>query len=411
MRGRTNVGDGVALNANTVNKTVKSGQITAGDFVGYYTERSYIDQSNRLNFLFAVGDYLIAQAKDGTSLTAFKNGEQIATYSGRCDAVGKYNNWIVFHNNLLGVLGVLSISDNGFTLIDSVSTSDTLSGATGIAGGNGKICYAKRYTNSGYSYLKVGIVNIANNGTLSGLNITDIVGQSNDVFDVEYYNAFYVIRTSSSVKLSIDSNNEVTIDSTINFEYSIYANNGSRIVYRSGQVIGIAFHDGSSSSSSTDNTGHLQIANFVTGGMIYKTIANYGEVLTIINDGFLITSERVKSGSYYYTYKFNLCSFSDDTCEITKLDTITLAENTYAIEKMISVSLGGIKDDIAYLKLHDSANDPIELYEVVDDSYLQSPSQHNYVVPYGTGGHPIGVAKTNGNVNDVIPVYIPTPSV
>ena len=113
MRGKTNATNGVHLNATAVNKTVKSGQIVAGDFVEYYTTPTVIEQSKQLDFKFTVNNYAIAASTDGI-LYAFKNGEAAFSYSDHnCVFVQKYNDWILFHDNTLGVLGVLSITNNG----------------------------------------------------------------------------------------------------------------------------------------------------------------------------------------------------------------------------------------------------------------------------------------------------------
>ena len=55
MTGRTNYGGGgIALNANVVNKEIKSGNIIAGDFVEYYSEPTYIEQTQNVNFVFYI---------------------------------------------------------------------------------------------------------------------------------------------------------------------------------------------------------------------------------------------------------------------------------------------------------------------------------------------------------------------
>lgn len=409
MRGKTNAMKGVQLNATAVNKTLASGQIIAGDFVEYYSNSPSISQGSTLKFKFDIGEYSIALS--GSFITAFRNGSQVATYAVYdCTYLGKCNGKIVFHDNSAGILGILSLENDQFTLVGSISTNDTTSLTTAIWGSDNKVCYAKY----GNKTLYIGVADVSSSGTISNYHLSSIQKSGlYGVLGVGYYDGnFYIVTGSDSyawtfIELSIDSSNEATINNEIRTQYAL--NEGIGIVYNKGPIMVFAGHYGTSSSSNTTNDGWIMVVNFVTGNYVNKMIADYGEVLSFINeDGLLITSARTAVGNYWYTYTLRLCEFSDSTYEIVILDSLELAHEMYAIDKMISRCPGGISNDIIYAQLKSGAS-PVELFEAFNGNQLQRLTQKNYVAPYNAG-HPIGVAKESGAAGDTIAVYIPTPS-
>lgn len=419
MRGRTNIGGGgIAINATVEQKEIKSGNIIAGDFVEYYSTPTSISLSSFVNFKFEVNGYLIGLV--GTTLVAFKNGRQVASYvEYTCSKIGQCGNFVIFYDNNLRIVGVLSIENDTFTLLDTYTTSDDRD-ANAIWGANGKICYVSYYQSG--STLYVGVLDVSNNGVLSNYyktTLTNVSSNSNSVYDVAYYNGyFYVIflgmYAGVSIKLSIDGSNQASIVTTINNIQFQYGKN-FRTVYKKNQIIAIASYEGDTISTSTSNQGYLGLLNFVTGNGNTKTLQNFGEVLTIINDSLLLTSARNYSSNTYFTYTINLCSFNDSTLELSILDTIELSDKTYgSITKGLRFSTGGIKDNIVYVQLKGGQSNPgnpdytISLFEVINNE-LKDITQKNYVQTYGNG-NPIGVAKDSGVAGDIIDVYVPVPT-
>ena len=227
MRGRTNIGGGgIAINATVEQKTIKSGNIIAGDFVEYFKESEYIEQTQLIEFVFGIGEYDIARI--GSTVTAFKNGRQIATYAGyNCQCISKYNNFILFLDTNNYILGVLSVSDNGFELVSSVEISHQHSPNAqymAIAGGGGKVCYWTVVNSSGSSYyFAAGVADISNNGALSNYVYTVTLKSASSAERTHYkymfyYNGlFYAINRNLgySFPVSIDENNVPTFGNYI----------------------------------------------------------------------------------------------------------------------------------------------------------------------------------------------------
>lgn len=437
MRGRTNVGGGgISLNANLVDKEIKSGNIIAGDFVEYYSESTYIEQTQNVNFVFAIGDYDIAQI--GSALTAFSNGKQKFSYTGyNCSYVGKYNDFIVFHDTRVGILGVLSVSSNGFVLVDSVSTGATYgSYATCIWGGGGKICC---FGNQRYCY----VVDIDNNGNLSNYKQTTFSSAISQTaqYMCYYNNKFYIIASSSSTAysypLNIDAENNVTLGTSIFLSY--YQTN--REVFRKNDIIIFAYNE-ADSNDVRKIYGKLNVVNFVTGNTFPKTLPSHGEMLTYINNSLcLITGKETlkpawdSSNDNYIENSLKLCRFDEQTYELTTLDEIKfdddyktypgIGEHFYNLYiKQVSKNVGICDLYIAYAQCkkqtkfvvteRSTSKTDIEDYNLylydIEYNTLKDFSDKNYVIPYQDDGHPIGVAKDSGSTGDTIGVYVPVSS-
>jgi len=449
MRGKTNIGDGMSLNANTVNKTIKSGQISAGDFVEYYSDTPYIEQSSDIDFVFPFGDYSIALT--GGVITAFKNGEAVDSYADyNCQYIGKddNDNYIVFHDNSAGILGVLAIDDDEFELVNTLQTSDTTAARTYITIGGGKVCYTKRrYIDSSHDYIDIGVASISAAGVLSGFNLTSVtedsshkMASSNSFGFIGYSSGFHFVYAdyeTSNFKyiahIEIGSNNTASISSYTSL--ATLSKRSPRLIYKKGNIAVITSRD-----SSSGYQGYIHILNFVTGNITDKTIADYGEIYSFINEGKFLASGkgiftiRYSNGSYttYIVYKLKLYEFNENTYEISLIDEIVLNDNysgypqnfpfncfSLAIDKNVA----GIDNNNIYAQIKGiitgmngsthaliyqwSKN--LYLYEIINGS-LQELTDHDFVRPY-QAGNPIGVAKISGNTNDVIPVYIPTPAV
>ena len=441
MRGKTNATNGVHLNATAVNKTVKSGQITAGDFVEYYSDTPYIEQSSDIDFKFPFGDYSIACT--GSVITAFKGGEAVDSFVDyNCTYIGKDNDdsFIVFHDNSLGILGVLTLENDEFELIDTLQTSDTVDAMTYITVGGGKVCYAKRnYTSSSADYIDIGVANISAAGELSDFNLTSITNESthrlgSDVFGfMAYYSGFYFVFMQNgggySAPIEIDSNNTASISTYTSINGSYAAS--IRLIYKKNNVVALAIRG-------NGNAGYLWILNYVTANIIEKTMPDAGEIYSFINEGKFLASGngtfgiRYSNGSFSQdiAYKLKLYGFNENTYEIFLIDEIVLSDDYSSypqnwpfkcFSQSIDKNVAGIDNDTIYAqikglitgtynsggwKLRITWSKNLYLYEIINGGF-QELTDHNFVRPYQSG-HPIGVAKTDGVTNDVIPVYIPT---
>ncbi|MBO4890592.1 MAG: hypothetical protein J5574_06325 [Lachnospiraceae bacterium] len=426
MKGRINVLDdgGVILNASAANKIILQGNIIAGDFVEYKTEPIWIDQAQSISFKFSIGDYAIALI--GSTLTAFKNGAQLATYAAHnCSILNKCGDFIVFHDNNAGVLGVLGISDNGFSLVSTLSTG--VSNVVAIAAGGGEVC---AITNSSYEssdyYTKVIYAEISASGVLSGIITSNVRYRLTFAcIFLNYASGFYFTYVSGT---SLSETTEQQVRSVpILFNESHSASFGDgvscggcyaglRQVYQQGSTIGLAYYYyyAASGSVSHGQTGYLKIMDIITGSYVDKTFPNYGEVFSYIHNGKVLISECIQTGSsgyatFWSANKIKLCQFNDTTYEITEIDSKTFTEY---IEKKVQNTRGGIAGNYALVQLYQTATDThyldLRAYEIINGS-LDDKADRNYVETY-TGGAAIGVAKESGAAGDTIAVYIPTPS-
>ena len=449
MRGRTNIGGGgIALNATVQQKTIKSGNIIAGDFVEYFSQTPYIAQSSDINFKFAFKGYSIGIT--GGVMTAFKNGEAVDSFADyNCTWIGKddSDNFIVFHDNNLGILGTLNIVNDEIILVDTLQTSDISQPQIGIGIGGGKVCYVKRGNSSPY-YTKVGVANISANGELSNFVLTTIEDSSYvlnngepNIITVAYYNGFYfVYRTSSwrTAHIEIDSNNVASFSSPTSIINNLY---DPRLIYKKDNIIVIA-------CLTNSNIGCMYIINFVTGNYMQKIMPEDGEIYSFINEGKFLASGKntfwikySSSGSTSITlaYKLKLYAFNERTYEISLIDEIVLEDDyteyphdnlpynvfiqsrdlsDYEFKRNIAAIDNGyfyaqVKGQITstqssspYMTYNWSKN--IYLYEIANGK-LTEITDHNYVRPY-QAGNPIGVAKDSGMTNDIIDVYIPAVS-
>lgn len=450
MRGRTNIGGGgIAINATVQQKTIKSGNIIAGDFVEYYSQTPYIEQASDIDFKFVFKGYSIALS--GSVMTAFKNGEAIDSFADyNCTWIGKddSDNFIVFHDNNLGILGTLNIVNDEIILVDILQTSDISQMWVGIGIGGGKVCYARRGESSP-NYTKVGVANISANGELSNFVLTTIEDDSYvlssyepNIITVAYYNGFYFVYRKQNIPwctahIEIDSNNVASFSSSTSIINNLY---DPRLIYKKDDIIVIACLTDSSS-----NVGCMYVINFVTGNYMQKLMPEDGEIYSFINEGKFLASGKntfwirySNSGSttIVLAYKLKLYAFNERTYEISLIDEIVLEDDYteyphnnlpynvfiqsrdvsgYAFKRNIAAIDNGhfyaqikgqitdIKTSSPYITYNWSKN--IYLYEIANGK-LTEITDHNYVKPY-QAGNPIGVAKDSGTINDVIDVYIP----
>ena len=372
MTGRTNVGGGgVALNADVVPKIIKSGSITAGDFVQYYLEENTIDfQRQMLFFLGNIGQFVIAVL--GTSsdnrLVLIKDGEVIdsySTYNVKISCV--YGNYIII--NVSSTLIVLGIQNEQFVLVDSVQAATCIK----ILGINNKIIGL----GSGKDII---ICDISNIGELSNLVSQTISYMSYDFNandDIRYYNGYYYIikYQYQGHKFELDANNNITnsertYDSTKG-AYNYLNQYGNKVLY--------------------GGTTQLVIFEIVTGNKYTITLPSSRELASNLENELFIAKY---SSSELALYKFDI-----------QTETVTLLDINTSLTR--SYYSNWLHNDTLYASIVNNGSKYSRL-EIINESYLQLLSDKNYVVPFSQYGHPIGVAKDSGRTNDIIDVYVPT---
>ena len=416
MRGRTNVGGGgLAINANPVNKTIKSGTIIAGDFVEYYTDEQIVEQSDYVLFIFNKGDYTIA-LKSG-KLALFKNNEQVDLYTdynfSRVVQVCSYGNYILFlpdTSSSNGVIGVLSINTqtDSFSVvnIESIQFEKSSLNNFSIAAGNGKILVAAFY--SSQNYYNFVTADIDSNGQISNVVSSYPTGNTKQSGSIlEYYNnKFYQIygpssTTTSLVPLTIGSDGKVTYD---NFGTSLLSYQKiQRKIYQDGKIVVYACNPTSASSQD------YKIAVVDLVGVTASFLSVNGNCISEIINGKLIcakfdTSSSRPSAVYLYSYNYN-------TKEVELLNTLQVDLISFGMSYGGICNLGNlINNSIILCKRRNSDRNVYEYKKLnlVGNSIEDIPDV-DYVIPYTDGGHPIGVAKDPGTTGSVIGVYIPVP--
>ena len=392
MRGRTNAGEGIALNATAVNKTVASGQITAGDFVQYYTENSILEQPVLNRLVGIMGEYIITtDARDsysGSGLRLFKNNSQIDSYTDFpvYDAYTS-EDFIVFSSNNL--LGVLTIVNDRFVLVDTLETNFSY---RKIAFGGGKVCAIHNGSTGSGATLRAAVCDISISGQLDNLQEQTVSGPSIyytplriDYNGSDFYMAEGVSSSTSYTylwKLSIDNNNAIT-PTRINSGVRPFSNR----LYRNGNLV---IYSGWVSSYSPK---YRMCLDYLSSG---------NEVEISLDE----TPSNISGGMFYTVddYSVKLYSFDEQNASISLIDTVTISQQLQSSSNGIAL----LNNGKALCKLY-SGNDLVKM-EIVNEEYIQEITNPDYVVPFSQYGHPIGIAKTNGNANDVIPIYIPTPS-
>lgn len=395
MRGRTNVGDGVTLNANTQNMIVGSGQITAGDFVQYNQAAQYLDQSEANDFQFNLDGYAVSLKKNGVAL--FKNNEQVDYYTGfNISHICEYNGWIIFVSDsvAIGVLEINTTTDE-IELVDSIAiTRDGYDEIVCCIGaGGGKVVVGKsRYQSSNTYYRYYTTCDIANDGSLSNAQnsgaisfYAEISGTSN----IDYYNGDFYLVTSprgwattqvAIYKLVFNESGVVTSHGSSGIDTISYATIGHRL-YKNNNVVIYA--------DSYSNHKGVIVVNY-EGKTSYISLYNEA-AMTYIDGGLLIMRD---SSNCLKLYRYN-----------NDLENFSLLFTTAAMARYDFGYLLG--NDAALRDLASNQNILYRIFNIINGNEIQSVPNTNYVMPYTIAGTPIGIAKTDGQIGDTIPIYVP----
>ena len=403
MRGKTNATNGVHLNATAVNKTVKSGQIVAGDFVEYYTEPNIVPQSAANTFINTVGSYTVTQK--GTGLALFKNAEQVhefTDYNILCACA--YDDFVIFFSstNVVGVVEI-DITNDELSLVDTITASiydAAYDDAYTIGAGDGMVlaCTQYKYNSTNDIRYRFALIDISVTGELSNCTITSYIKGGNyfnlkiDNYDNGNFRFFGNYPSSSliSIELLIDQDRLISWgDSNTVQTYYFFGDK----MYQHDEIVVYAGY------SSYSYVPRVFCDNLTNGAG--NTMAIVGDPVTNIENGKFITCEEISSSSYC----LRLYAFNEATSDVTLLDSITPTTQPYPVNTTNGKLTGFINGNDVLVKAKGGSN--LRRFRI-NGNYLQEIPEVDYVVPYSGTGDPIGVAQTDGNVNDVIPVYIPT---
>lgn len=418
MRGKTNIGGGgIAINATPQQKTIKGGNIIAGDFVEYYSEPKWIEQSEWVYFRFCIGEYTVGIRNKAVVL--FKNNEQISSYYGhQILDINKYNDMITFLANTgsysIYTVGVLKIVNDQLVLVSSQETTGITSPGSSYnyaaqCAGNGKLLFLHITGNSSNNKIDKGYAfDISSEGVLSNGVKTEEIGAiwTDRLYSIDIIfcnNYFYSHSDGGSYgggynhKFSVGQNNIITFEvgtSEPNLQYASQelARFGSRILY-----------NGSYNSS----------GNIIT----YDVISKNTSVLStddytpgIIDGNLFVAYKRLDVGSYTYKIKIRLYRYNEQANNITLINEIVLDDEALSQTPITGINATTHYVYVQFIKQSSSSNTyNVRLFEI-SNGRLQDIQDQNYVIPYQEGGNPIGVAKDSGAVNDVIDVYIPVAS-
>lgn len=399
MRGRTNVGGGgIAINASVQNKTIKSGDIVAGDFVEYYTEANVISQSASNEFICNIGSYTIT--KKNASLALFKNKEQVDSfidYNILCAC--QYNNFVIFFSssNVLGVIAIDTTNDE-FSLVDTITASvydSSFDDAYSIGARNDKIIVCtKYYYNTSETRYRFALVDISVTGELSNGIITNYITKNLNFFNIKidsFENAsFYFLGSASSTLYCIEL--IINQDRTISWGNSNTIRNYFTLGSKIFQQDSIVVYDGYNNTNS-----EVPIYIDLSNG-IGNLINILGEVITNIEDLKFVTYEESSNLHYLHLYSFNTSTY-----EAILLDTISI-DQPYLSGTTNAIVNGFANGNDVLAKITGGYN--LRIFEINGD-FLQEIPDIDYVIPYSGSGRSIGIAKDNGTTDDVIGVYIP----
>ncbi len=387
MKGRTNVlNGGIILNANTVDKEIKTGNIVAGDFVNYYTENSYIPFSKSFYFVANIGDYTVGTSPDRSSgsLVLIKNNEILSRYSTyTVEEIASIGNYIAFSSGKM--LLIIGIQNDTLVLVDSHEFSKNINF---LEVANNKIV---AFLASQTYYDTCAVCQISQNGQIQGLAESSVSTYMQNAYgpDLRYYNGWYYMLSLSSsgnsynFKFQVNVNNQ--IENLAN-TYSLYGSYKNFLYQKDSKVL------------YGENGGtHYYWVELTTGAYTSVNGINGIAVTQITENGLFLVKPSSTS------YSVELYSFNDESVEVTLLS--SLNDSGYYGARPFGTCW--FKGNNACIKNNDSGQYYVEIADIVNNT-LTHHQNKNYVKPYAGGIEPIGVAKESGTAGDTIAVYVPT---
>lgn len=387
MKGRTNVlNGGIILNANTVDKEIKTGNIVAGDFVNYYTENSYIPFSEYFYFLANIGDYTVGTSLNSSSgsLVLIKNNEILSRYSTyTVEDIASIGNYIAFSSGKM--LLIIGIQNDTLVLVDSHEFSKNIKFLE--VANNKIVAFLASQTN----YDTCAVCQISQNGQIQGLAESSVSTYMQNAYnpDLRYYNGWYYMLSLSSSGNSYNFKFQVNVNNQIENLASTYSlsGNSKRFLYQKDSKV---------------LYGETAYKNYywveLTTGAYTSVNGINGIATTRITENGLFLAKR-DSTSYYV----ELYSFNDESVEVTLLSSL----NDSGYYGAMPLGTCWFKGNNACIKNNDSGTYYVEIADIVNNT-LTHHQNKNYVKPYAGGIEPIGVAKESGTAGDTIAVYVPT---
>lgn len=388
MKGRTNVlNGGIILNANTVDKEIKTGNIVAGDFVNYYTENSYIPFSEYFYFAANIGDYTVGTSPSSSSgsLVLIKNNEILNRYSTyTVEDIASIGNYIAVSSGKM--LLIIGIQNDTLVLVDSHEFSKNIKF---LEVANNKIV---AFLASQTCYDTCAVCQISQNGQIQGLAESSVSTYMQNAYapDLRYYNGWYYMLSLSSsgnsynFKFQVNVNNQIeNLAST----YSLPSSNSKRFLYQKDSKVLY----GESAYKS------CYWVELTTGA--YTSVNGINGIATtrITENGLFLVKRDSTS------YNVELYSFNDESVEVTLLSSL----NDSGYYGAMPLNTCWFKGNNACIKNNDSGTYYVEIADIVNNT-LTHHQNKNYVKPYAGGIEPIGVAKESGTAGDTIAVYVPT---
>jgi len=388
MKGRTNVlNGGIVLNANTVDKEIKTGNIVAGDFVNYYTENSYIPFSENFYFIANIGDYTVGTSSNSSSgsLVLIKNNEILSRYSTyTVEDIASIGNYIAFSSGKM--LLIIGIQNDTLVLVDSHEFSENIKF---LEVANNKIV---AFLASRTNYDTCAVCQISQNGQIQELAESSVSTYMQNAYgpDLRYYNGWYYMLSLSSsgdsynFKFQVNVNNQIeNLAST----YSLPSSNSKRFLYQKDSKVLY----GESAYNS------YYWVELTTGA--YTSVNGINGIATtrITENGLFLVKRDSTS------YSVELYSFNDESVEVTLLSSL----NDSGYYGTMPLGTCWFKGNNAYIRNSDSGTYYVEMADIVNNT-LSHHQNKNYVKPYAGGIEPIGVAKESGTAGDTIAVYVPT---
>ena len=428
MKGRTNITDGIFLNATTEQKTIKSGEtIVAGDFVEYETISDAITLKTGLtnptqpyvlqkydtnNFVFVCNGVLYAVTFDG------ENAQIIASYDEYNIAEVKpltTSKFVVaIANSSTYIAGTLILTSNGFTVESLASNGSTSSLQLGypiyIDINESNVTFIS----SDSSYDNFYYLQYTNN-TISYVAQSDVLFQYTD-YKYSITKANNVLYKLCAKKSSYGSTSGTPQLYQIAINYSSHTATETLLVSGSASTVGSPRYIDNVRACNNKIIGVGY--DYVSGSYVCNNLI----VADLSTDSPLLSTHNLKT-IYGVT-----SSTTFNVCRIENIDNEHFVSNAHSSNRTHTVILDYNIDLVSNVETHQASdygtmayiegdvfgikcgtNMILTFLDVTDNlSVLTAPTSKEIVSRWRGTNKPIGVAKDGGTGGDTISVYIPS---
>lgn len=411
MKGRTNLGNGIFLNATTALKIVSGANgITAGDFVQYYTTNPYDELATVTNEKFhhfkKIGnDYYVVQVGD-TILQVLRYTNDVMEIIHTITSTFIVGYVIIDSTHIVvsetRVVKSYEITTNGLTELSSVSV------LTSNPNGYSHIDYDST-TNQILlrSYADVYFVHISNEYILTYSSSTDYLQLKHNNVVINYNNNgflenndYYVMgsnttgSSSNIYKFVLDLNNH-TITSSLVGE-NAYSSSQEQIY-----ILG----DNFACISKEYNISSYKLRLRVYSKANLSVVANNSDAYPIISN-FIGTNKFIGIDT---TRKYAIFEFNEANNTFSVLSNIYSEEISLLMNNASIYAENGTAFVIANMASGSNLKE-IARYLSYNDNYTQitGKTSTDYVERWDGSLDVIGVAKDSGESGDTINVYVPS---